>query len=119
MRYAKFSSKSDVYAAGIIFLELMSLHPPNSLHQLWPEVLDIEMPRALSLCLSGTLQENPDKRNTFYELFQLLGSEEGKKIAEQENEENEEEFFDVSGAIQDIIKTTNSGIYSQSSSKFF
>jgi hypothetical protein len=119
-QFAKFNSKADVFAAGIVFLELISMLPPNSLYyDLWPKVMELEMPAALSLCLSGTLQEDPDRRNTFDELFQLFSSEEGKRIADQDYEEYAAEFYDVSGKIQDFVSgVSSSRNYSHSSSKF-
>jgi hypothetical protein len=84
------------------------LLPPNSLyHDLWPRILELDMPGVLSLSLSGTLQKDPTKRNTFDELFQLLSSEEGKKIADQDDEENAAEFYDISGAVLDFIAISN------------
>jgi hypothetical protein len=116
-QYAKFTSKADVFAAGIIFLELMSMHPPNNLHyELWPKVLELAMPHALFLSLTGTLDIDPAKRSTFAELFIILSGEEGKKIADQDNEVDAAEFYDVSGRIQDFLDTSaiNSSSFSNS-----
>jgi hypothetical protein len=76
-----------------VFLELISLLPPNSLyHDLWPKILDLKMPRALALSLLGSLHEDQEKRNTFEELFLLLSSAEGSEIADQDNEEYADYF---------------------------
>jgi hypothetical protein len=92
------------------------LLPPNSLyHDLWPRILELDMPGVLSLSLSGTLQKDPTKRNTFDELFQLISSEEGKKIADQDDEENAAEFYDVTGKVMDFISVISSQNYSESS----
>jgi hypothetical protein len=105
-----------VFAAGVVFLELISSLPPNCLyHDLWPMILDLDMPRVLSLSLSGTLQKDPTKRNTFDELFQLLSSEEGKKIADHVDEENAAEFYDFSGKVLDYISSNSSQNFSESS----
>jgi hypothetical protein len=104
---AKFTSKADVFAAGVVFLELMSMHPPNTLYsELWPNVLELAMPRALFLSLTGTLDIDPAKRSTFAELFIMLSGEEGKKIADQDNEVDAAEFYDVSGRIQDFLDSS-------------
>jgi hypothetical protein len=111
-----------VFAAGIIFLELMSMHPPNNLHyELWPKILELDMPHALTLSLTGTLDVNPTKRSTFAELFIMLSGEEGKKIADQDNEVDAAEFYDVSGNIQDFLDSSaiNSQYVSYSSSAQF
>lgn len=73
------------------------------------------MPPILALSLTSTLQEDPAKRKTFDELFLMLNGIEGKAIAEQDNEEFAEEFFDVSGRIQDYIASCSSRLFSQSS----
>jgi serine/threonine protein kinase len=74
--HAKFSSKADVFAAGVVFLELMSMHLPNSLYyELWPMVLELPLPHALFLSLTGTLDDDPAKRSTFVELFKMLSGE--------------------------------------------
>jgi serine/threonine protein kinase len=103
--HAKFTSKADVFAAGVVFLELMSLLPPNTLYRdLWPKVLNlVEMPQVLSTILTGTLHDFQGSRNTFDELFQLLSSEDGKVIEEMDNEEYADEFLDVTGRIQDFV----------------
>jgi serine/threonine protein kinase len=117
-QFAKFSSKADVFASGIVFLELCSLHPPNFLYRdLWPMVLDLQMPKVLTLSLTSTLQEDPEKRKTFNELFVMLNGVEGREIAEQDNEEFAEDFFDVSGRIQDFIASSSSRNYSHSASQ--
>jgi serine/threonine protein kinase len=116
-QYAKFTSKADVFAAGIIILELMSMHPPNNLHyELWPIVLELAMPHALFLSLTGTLNVDPAKRSSFSELFIMLSGDEGKKIADQDNEVDAAEFYDVSGKIQDCLDS--SAIKSSSSARF-
>jgi hypothetical protein len=83
------------------------MHPPNTLYyELWPKVLKLDMPHALSLSLSGTLDVDPAKRSTFAKLFIMLSGDEGNKIADQDNEEDAAEFYDVSGKIQDCLDSS-------------
>jgi serine/threonine protein kinase len=115
---AKFNSKADVFAAGVVFLEMISLLPPNTLYfDLWPKVLDLDMPPVLSMSLSDTLQKDPLFRKTFEELFVLLSSKEAKEISEQDNEEHNEEFFDVSGRVLDFISHSRNNEESESQTR--
>jgi serine/threonine protein kinase len=101
-QYSTFSSKADVYAFGVIILELIALQPPGNLHyDLWPGILDLAMPKALAQSLSQTLAEDPSCRSSFSELFLMLSSKDGRKIAKQDNEVNADNFFDISGRVMD------------------
>jgi serine/threonine protein kinase len=84
-RKAKFSRKSDVFAAGIVFLELITLQKPNTLYDdLWPGILNVKLPFALLKLLQITLDVDPDNRNHFADLLALLRSTEGNAIKEME-----------------------------------
>jgi uncharacterized protein with von Willebrand factor type A (vWA) domain len=96
------------------------MHPPNTLYRdLWPMILELEMPLVLKESLTSTLQEDPEKRKTFDELFVMLSGSAGNEIADQDNEEFAEEFYDVSGRIQDFITSNSNQIFSQSSNAVF
>jgi serine/threonine protein kinase len=107
-QYASFSSKSDVYAAGIVLLELIALRPPNRLHQvLWPTVLEIKMPAMLCELLKVTLAEDPARRTAFDQLFLMLESEDGKEIGAQVTELDLENFkgMDEKGEMSEEVSS--------------
>jgi serine/threonine protein kinase len=82
---AKFSRRADVFAAGVIFLELLTLQKPNTLwDDLYPGILNIKLPAVLLECLSCSLNPNPGKRIQFAELLMLLRGESGKAIGEMQ-----------------------------------
>jgi serine/threonine protein kinase len=84
-RNAKFSRRADVFAAGIIFLELLTLQMPNSLwDDLYPGILDVKLPAVLLKCFSDSLDPNPCKRKQFTDLLVLLRSQGGTEIGELE-----------------------------------
>jgi serine/threonine protein kinase len=83
---AKFSRRADVFAAGVIFLELLTLQKPNSLYRdIYPAILKVKLPDALLRCLSSSLDFDPEKRIQFTELLALLRSEDGKVIGRMES----------------------------------
>jgi serine/threonine protein kinase len=88
MEHAKFTKKADVFAAGIIFLELISLSSPSTLFEvLWPRVLEIPLPPALKEILRKSLAEAPQKRTgSFAELLLILRSNEEQVVGELINE---------------------------------
>jgi serine/threonine protein kinase len=84
-RNAKFSRRADVFAAGVVFLELLTLQKPNSLwDDLYPGILKVKLPAALLKCLSKSLDPNPEKRMQFKDLLILLTSQEGILIRDLE-----------------------------------
>jgi serine/threonine protein kinase len=84
-RNAKFSRRADVFAAGVIFLELLTLKKPNSLwDDLYPGILEVKLPAALLKCFSNSLDPDPEKRIQFEDLLVLLRSQEGNAIGELE-----------------------------------
>jgi hypothetical protein len=91
LEHAKFTKKADVFAAGIIFLELISLSSPSTLFEvLWPRVLEIPLPPALKkiLCKSlAEVAEAPQKRTgSFAELLLILKSNEEQVVGELIND---------------------------------
>jgi serine/threonine protein kinase len=86
--HAKFTKKADVFAAGIIFLELIALSSPNTLYEvLWPRILEIPLPPALKQILCKSLAEAPQKRTgSFNELLLILRSNEEEVVAELIND---------------------------------
>jgi serine/threonine protein kinase len=82
-RNAKFSRKADVFAAGVIFLELLTLQGPSFLYDdLFPGVLECKLPAALLKCLSSSLATDPENRTQFAVLLDLLKSPDGNAIKE-------------------------------------
>jgi serine/threonine protein kinase len=72
-RKAKFSRKADVFASGVIFLELLTMHGPNELSSVWwPRILGFKLPPVLLKCLEESLTEDPAGRKYFEELMPLL-----------------------------------------------
>jgi hypothetical protein len=86
---AKFSKKADVFAAGIIFLELIALCSPNKLYGvLWPRIIqEIPLPPALKEILSKSLAEATETRTgSFAELLLILRSNEEHVVGELIND---------------------------------
>jgi serine/threonine protein kinase len=82
---AKFSRRADVFSAGVVFLELLTLQKPNYLwDDLYPGILDVKLPAVLLKCFSKSLDPDPAKRMQFTELLVLLRSREGISIRELE-----------------------------------
>jgi hypothetical protein len=83
---AKFTKKADVFAAGVIFLELISLSSPNTLYQaIWPRIIQesVPLPQALKEILIRSLAGAPEARTgSFDELLMLLRSSEEKVVSE-------------------------------------
>jgi hypothetical protein len=78
---AKFSRRADVFAAGVIFLELLTLQKPNTLwDDLYPEILDVNLPTVLLKCFACSLDPDPAKRMQFTELLVLIRSPDGSAI---------------------------------------
>jgi serine/threonine protein kinase len=90
LEHAKFTKKADVFAAGIIFLELISLSSPSTLFEvLWPRVLEIPLPPALKEILRKSLAEAPQKRTgSFAELLLILRSNEEQVVGELINDDD-------------------------------
>jgi serine/threonine protein kinase len=84
-KYAKFSRRADVFAAGVVFLEILTLQKPYTLwDDLYPGVLEVKLPAVLLKCFSNSLDPEPTKRIQFKELLVLLRSQEGTAIRELE-----------------------------------
>jgi serine/threonine protein kinase len=82
-RHAKFSRRADVYAAGVVFLELLTLQKPNTLYDdLYPMILEVKLPEILLKCISGSLHPDPEKRIHFTDLLAVLRNRDGNAIKE-------------------------------------
>jgi hypothetical protein len=82
---AKFSRRADVFAAGVIFLELLTLQKPNTLcDDLYPGILKVKLPKVLLKCFSNSLDPDPEKRMQFKDLLVLLRSQDAISIGELE-----------------------------------
>jgi serine/threonine protein kinase len=74
-RKAKFSRKADVFASGVIFLELLTMQGPKELSSnWWPRILGFKLPPVLLKCLEASLTEDPADRKYFEELQLLLST---------------------------------------------
>jgi hypothetical protein len=84
LKKAKFTKKADVFAAGIIFLELITMCSPELLYKsLWPRILKVSLPPALKEILKLSLEAAPEARSgSFVQLFEILNSDQGKAIGE-------------------------------------
>jgi serine/threonine protein kinase len=73
-RNSKFTEEMDIYAAGIIMLEIITLRAPNTnLINLLPLIVkNPECPRSLRVFLAATLDEDPAKRSSFLKLLVIL-----------------------------------------------
>jgi hypothetical protein len=81
--HAKFTKKADVFAAGIIFLELIALASPSTLFEvLWPRILEIPLPPTLKEILRKSLVEPEKRTGSFNELLLILRSNEEQVVAE-------------------------------------
>jgi hypothetical protein len=82
---AKFSRRADVFAAGVVFLELLTLQKPNTLwDDLYPGILKVKLPAVLLKCFARSLDPDPEKRIQFKNILELLGSQEGTAIGKLE-----------------------------------
>jgi hypothetical protein len=82
---AKFSRRADVFAAGVVFLEILTLQTPNTLwDDLYPGILDVNLPAVLLKCFSSSLDPDPGKRIQFTDLLELLRSQDGTAIRDLE-----------------------------------
>jgi hypothetical protein len=81
LRKAKFSRKADVFASGVLFLEMLTLDKPNELYdEWWPRILDVKLPKVLLKCIEGSLDENPANRIHFDALVILISSGRGSIV---------------------------------------
>jgi serine/threonine protein kinase len=81
LRKAKFSRKADVFASGILFLEMLTLDKPNELYdEWWPKILDMKLPKVLLECIEGSLNEDPTNRIHFDALVILISSGRGSIV---------------------------------------
>jgi serine/threonine protein kinase len=103
LQLAKFSKKADVFAAGIIFLELITLSSPSTLYKdMWPHILHISLPPALKEILKMSLAADPETRTgSFDELLLILRSDEGKIIGELS--EDVDLSIDISSGVEVLL----------------
>jgi hypothetical protein len=65
-----------VFAAGIIFLEIIALQEVNGLYDsLYPMILSKTLPESLLLALRSSLAPDPSQRTTFQEIFDALSKD--------------------------------------------
>jgi serine/threonine protein kinase len=103
---AKFTKKADVFSAGIIFLELITLRSPGTLYQsLWPRILEVNLPIALKQILKMSLEAAPELRTgSFDEILQVLQSDDGKVIGELSKDEAQS--FDISSGLDTYLPSS-------------
>jgi serine/threonine protein kinase len=120
---AKFKKKSDVYSAGIVFLELLALKPPSldMYDHMWPKIISVGLPHALNEVLSGCLDEDPSHRLLFSALLDLLKSNGGLQIRDLTYEMLSDEFVELIAYLKDddadFSKSSSSGRVLQDFSK--
>jgi serine/threonine protein kinase len=80
----QFTKKADVFAAGIVFLELVTLKSPRGLYaSSWPGVLKEEndgMDESIGLALTKSLDVDPANRYSFTELLSVLNRDQIEKV---------------------------------------
>lgn len=104
---ALFSKKADVFAAGIIFLELLSVKSPAGLYRsLWPSILQVDIPEALKKTLSDSLDEDPERRALFPELLSNLASDRGQDIKSLKLFSDSVEFNPVAADINSMLQSS-------------
>jgi hypothetical protein len=71
---AKFTKKADLFTAGIVFLELVTLKGPKNLYDVeWPMIKESPYcPPSLRVCLASLLDEDPANRTSFAEMLLTL-----------------------------------------------
>jgi serine/threonine protein kinase len=114
---AKFSRRADVFAAGVIFLELLTLQKPNTLwDDLYPGIFKVKLPAALLKCFSNSLDPDPVKRMQFKDLLVLLTSQDGMAIGELELGNTDSKFtFDEVAADIRVMMPSSQYVYDSSS----
>lgn len=103
MKHAKFTKKADVFAAGVVFLELIALCSPGHLYEiLWPRVLEVSLPTTLKEILRMCLAAAPETRTGSFEvILQMLKCDEGKAIGELSKDD--EVSFDISSEMDSLL----------------
>jgi serine/threonine protein kinase len=72
---SKFTKKCDVFAAGIVFLELITLKTPDGLYaECWPRLMAQRIPESIIHILSQSLDSDPANRSTFSKIRKILES---------------------------------------------
>lgn len=70
---AKFTKKCDVYAAGVVFLEIVTLMPPLGLKtEFLPLIIGKGLPSSIETCLTSFLSDNPKDRPHFAQSLKVL-----------------------------------------------
>lgn len=73
LKAAKFTKKCDLFAAGVIFLEIITLRSPIDLYdEFWPLILGQGLPSGLEEVLTSSLEEDPALRTSFEDIYQKL-----------------------------------------------
>jgi hypothetical protein len=100
---AKFTKKPDVFAAGIIFLELIALCSPATLYKvLWPRILSVSLPPSLKQILKMSLEPNPELRSgSFEDKLMILKSDDGNNIGEISKDAGLS--FDISSEVEQYL----------------
>jgi serine/threonine protein kinase len=74
LSHCKFNKKGDVFAAGVVFLELLTLELPTELYDdCWPHIVDEKaLPVKMKEALCQSLSEDQSKRTSFTEIRMVL-----------------------------------------------
>jgi serine/threonine protein kinase len=73
-RKAKFTKKADLFAGGIVFLELVTLKDPKNLYDIeWPSIdRSAYCPTSMRAILASMLDADPAKRTSFADILPIL-----------------------------------------------
>jgi hypothetical protein len=72
---AKFTRKCDVYAAGVVFLEIVTMRPPSDLvNTFTPKIFGKGLPGCIENCVKSSLSQDPKDRRHFFDLFKGLSN---------------------------------------------
>jgi serine/threonine protein kinase len=73
---AKFTKRCDLFAAGIIILEIITLIGPSILYEtLYPTILEKNLPKSILYCLKSSLDYDPKRRTSFQLMYKALAND--------------------------------------------
>jgi hypothetical protein len=75
-----------LFAAGIIFLEIIALQEVNGLYDnLYPKILSKDLPKSLLLAMRSSLDWDPSHRTSFQAIFDALSNDDSSFDKVDEN----------------------------------
>ena len=109
---AKFTRKCDVYAAGVVFLEIVTLRPAVDLVSTFiPLIFGKGLPGCIEVCVKSSLSQDPKDRRHFSDLFKELSDGRQSIIHFAKDNSKFESFLlkVVKSKLQDYESSLNSG----------